>query len=159
MTLTSFEKPNSAKRINQYHLAGVRHGTKHEAYTVTNVLKQGVCRFVFTSTSRHHCPRTPEIPTQRIGQNERKQKAPNPHHLMAFSGELAVTTLKSETKTLHDEKAPTLDLPTVEYSKKKKSEHLQRIRVPLCFINFHLLLTVSCGKAFKILGYSTYGQK
>lgn len=81
---------------------------------------------------------------------------------MAFSGELAVTTLTSETKTLHDEKAPTLDPPTVEYSKKKKkkkSEHVQRIRVPLCFINFHLLLTVSCGKASKILGYSTYGQK
>lgn len=33
---------------------------------------------------------------------------------MAFSGESAITTLKSETKTLRDEKAPTPDLLTVE---------------------------------------------
>lgn len=158
--MTSFEKPHSGNRINLGRLVGVRHRTKYGAYKVINVLKHGVCRFVLTSTSRHCCPRTPEIPSQRTRQNERKQKAPNQHHLIAFFGELAVTTpqLKSETKSLLDEKAPTLDQPTVENSK-KKGEHLQRIRVPLCFRNFHSLLTVSCGNASKTLGYSTYGQE
>lgn len=153
--MTSFEKPNSEKRINQDHLAGVRRRTKYGVYKVINMLKHGVCRFVFTSTSRHRCPRTPEIPTQRTRQNKRKQNAPNQHHLIAFSGDLAVTTKHSwsqETKSLQGEKAPTLDQPTVENSKKRRSEHLQRIRVPLCFRNFHLLLTVSCGNASRTLG-------
>lgn len=60
---------------------------------------------------------------------------------MAFSGELAITTLKSETKTLHDEKAPTLDLPTAEYRKKKKvniSKRLESLCVSETFICFSL---------------------
>lgn len=89
--MSSFEKPNSEKRINQDHLAGVRHRTKYGVYKVINVLKHGVCRFVLQApvgiAALEH------LKSQlKVQDRTRKQKAPNQHHLIAFSGELAVTT-------------------------------------------------------------------
>lgn len=159
--MISFEKPSSVKKFSQDLLAEVKHRNQYGACELINVLKHGVYRFVFTSTSRHCCPRTPEINSKN--KTERKEtKSPQPtppdrHCRWAISNNKI--QLKSETKSLHDEKAPTLDQPTVEKSLKKKSELLQRIRVPLCFRNFHLLLIASCGNASKTLGYSMYGQE
>lgn len=64
--------------------------------------------------------------------------------------------LKSETKSLHDEKAPTLKL-TVE--KSEKSELLERAGVLLCILesNSNSLCTLkSCENTLKTSGYSMW---
>lgn len=120
--MISFEKPSSVKKFSQDLLAEVKHRNQYGACELINVLKHGVYRFVFTSTSRHCCPRTPEINSKN--KTERKEtKSPQPtppdrHCRWAISNNKI--QLKSETKSLHDEKAPTLDQPTVEKSLKKK---------------------------------------
>lgn len=92
--MVSFEKPSSVKKFSQDLLAEVKHRTKYGACKVINVLKHGVCRFFFFFlqapvgiAALEHLKST-----QRTRQKERKQRAPNQHHLIAIAGELSVTT-------------------------------------------------------------------